>query len=176
MESLKYHQSIESSTQEDESKIMLIVETLILFLFFTFLHEAAHVLSAKLVKTKIVKYGFSIIPYPHFYVTVEDIKNKIAEYIYFLSGIGAVSFLILFFYTIDFIRIKSIYIAIFTRFLLDTNPFFSDLTLLKKEYKYSFFWYFHFIGWGSLIYFVFTIMETQVESKILLQFLHLSLL
>lgn len=134
----------------------LLITFLFYFLIFTILHELGHLFTAKIFRLKIQKFGFQIIPFPSFFVSVQAEKYFYVKLFYYLSGI---IFILIIFSVILFSGIyknKVLLDAILLRIILDLNPFHSDILFLigKEKYRYSIFWYIHFFLWWILIIFI----------------------
>lgn len=139
------------------------------------LHELGHILAAKVVGLNVNKVGFQSKPYPHFYVAAQWPRNRRERYIYLLSGMAVT---LIFFATclfFDMFYWDSLYIAFAIQISLETNPFYSDITILLvtnqsklrygkgygfnytrlfADFQFSNLWYIHFALWTFLILFL----------------------
>lgn len=135
---------------------MKIIVFLIYFLFFTLLHELGHLCSAKIFRLKLQKIGLQIFPFPSFYMEVYPRNSFYIKFFHYLSGT------IFIFITFLFILISKLYhnrillSAILLRLFLDLNPFHSDISLLigEEKYRYSIFWYVHFLLWLIFLFLI----------------------
>ncbi|MEM7548471.1 MAG: hypothetical protein AAF363_02275 [Bacteroidota bacterium] len=160
---------------------MEILKTAFVILALLSLHELGHVISAKLIGVRIVKVGFSFAPLPHPYVVVENLDFFYQRLIYLLAGIAMTVLLLIIFKLSGLIYYSFIFYAFAIEILLETNPFYSDLTLLAlpihqhrqlsegisrgkisgmgliyaNSYIFSSIWYLHLILWSVLIYLLF---------------------
>jgi len=130
---------------------MSIIEFIIYYTLFMLLHELGHIAASKIFKLTINKIGFALLPVPHIYVYVEDIPGTKEKYFYYLSGPIVTVLILIILIVSELIFVQSVFIAIAVRTLLDFNPFFSDFTLMKKNFKFSRIWYALLFVWGFLI-------------------------
>jgi len=151
---------------------MVYIQTIIFFLLLMFLHELGHVLAAKYLGLSIRKIGFQMKPYPHFFVAASWPKTSRDKYIYLFSGIFITTFLFLISLSLNFFSLLGLYIAFVIQIAIETNPFYSDITIAivsnskkirygktyaadyKKQfadYQFSKYWYIHFVFWTILI-------------------------
>lgn len=119
------------------------------------LHELGHIVCAFIVRLKIKKAGFSSKPYFHPYVEVEANGNHFQYLLFMLSGISSTLLLFMISWIAGVLSCKQVYMGFALQFLLETNPYYSDFTLLfDSSRKYSVRWYIHFIVWFLLIVFL----------------------
>jgi hypothetical protein len=144
--------------------IFVAISVLILF------HELGHIITAKIMKLKILGYGFRLFPYPCFYVSVNNPDEKFKRMIFLFSGssITLCSFVIA--WSFDFFGFSFLYWAYFCQIAMEVNPFFSDFTVayitnnekncteielnyrkLHSNYRFSKVWFIHFIIWICLV-------------------------
>lgn len=137
-----------------------------------FLHELGHILAAKHLGLDIKKVGFQTKPYPHFFVAASWPHTNKEKNIYLFAGIATTLCLLLLSICFNFFNLKSLLIAFIIQIITETNPFYSDITILvvssskkvkygkaygidyKKEfsnYQFTKNWYVHFILWTVLI-------------------------
>ena len=151
----------------------------ILFLFFLILaHEYGHYLSAKILKVKILSYGYTVKPYPHFFVKVNYISDSVKRFLFFIAG-QSVTIIIFFFYLMfNYSNISFLYPVFILFMIIETNPIYSDPifivihnTIQKKNiafsqevfksslnnFIFSYKWYIYFILRILYIYFLFSI-------------------
>lgn len=103
------------------------------------LHELAHVLTAKTIKMRIDKIGFTWKPLPHIYVSAINAQTSNKKNVLFLLSGNAMTcflFVILIIYGSMFKIPYPIYMAFATQLIFEMNPFFSDYTKLFCYYKY----------------------------------------
>lgn len=122
--------------------IVVAIHIIIALAIFHVFHEIGHLLSAKLLKFKIIKIGFVLRPIPHTFVHVYSNHSKVSNIkrrIYYLSGFSVyivffVAFVASSNYPIwGFLQYESIVYAFFIQFMIETNPFFSDFVLLQLD-------------------------------------------
>lgn len=102
-----------------------------------FLHEAGHIIAAKLLKLRIDKIGFSYKPFPRFYVSIIDHKLTMNKRILFLLSGNAMVLAVFLIYMILGITNKYIYYVIALQILIDTNPIYSDYVIAISSYIYK---------------------------------------
>lgn len=134
------------------------IEIIIVFLLyhvFELMHEGGHMLAARLFRLKIEKFGYTLFPVPHFFVSVLNVPDNYIKYIFLFSGLLTSLILFLSLWMCNLLQIQYIYYAVAILITLDTNPFYSDFTNIEvfgNQYKFSYLWYLHFIVWGLIIY------------------------
>lgn len=132
------------------------------------IHELAHVVSAKLLDKRVKKIGFSIRPFPHFFVSVNGELRGHEKRIFLLSGVGTIAVLAIILaplYTYS----NALRTAILLQLVIDTNPFYSDVALvvydwttakerepsslasLAPKYHYMGAWYVHLVAWITFV-------------------------
>jgi len=153
---------------------MIILEIILFFIILMFLHEAGHVLSAKILGLSVRKVGVSIKPYPHFYVSV-DWPHKIQQkYLYLFAGMFSTLTIFCIGLFFSFWSNNALLYALALQIVIETNPFHSDIIIAiltnkkvfketsflsfkevyqteLKKYYYTTNWYIHFILWTILI-------------------------
>ena len=157
-------------TLVDILQIILFVITLIIF------HESGHVISAKIMGLNIQKISFQLKPYPHFFVAIEWPRMEKQRIIYLFSGSFTTITLFITAFLFHFFGIKTLYNAFVVQLVLESNPFYSDITIAaitKKKfdytnkqksysdlyqeqflnYQFSYKWYIHFTAWIAFIFF-----------------------
>ncbi len=111
------------------------------------MHELAHIVMAKLICAKIDSVGF----FPHPYVAIENPKTLINKILYLAAGLMSTLTLFLICYCSELLSYTPIYFAFIFQLILETNPFYSDLTILgniiKSNYRFSLVWFLHFSTW-----------------------------
>lgn len=136
---------------------------IILIIILIILHEVAHYLSAKLMHLKIHRAGFKLVPLPHCFVEIEEVKGwKLYAFLYAGFSMTLTLFLIALYY--NFWSVKQVCWAFLIQIIIETNPFFSDFVisflykknmphnLIYKKYLFSTKWYVHFLLWSLGIY------------------------
>ena len=152
---------------------MFFYAQIILFFFvLMFLHELGHIIAVKYLRLSIKKVGFQIKPYPHFFVAASWPRTNKEKNIYLFAGMTITLILLLFSLYFSFFGLKSLLVAFIIQIILETNPFYSDITIsvvsnfkkikygksygtdYKKEftnYQFTRNWYIHFTLWTTLI-------------------------
>ncbi|MEM1324063.1 MAG: hypothetical protein AAGG75_27625 [Bacteroidota bacterium] len=157
--------------------MMNIITILLVGVFLLLLltvHELGHIVSAKLLQMPIKKVGFTTVPFPHVFVSVNWPREKNKRTLYLMSGFATTLsiFAIVLLFGVDF---KPLLIALCIQMIIETNPIYSDFIIInmfdkvssevrstrqpykavyKKVYnKYLFSpkWYIHFAIWFVLI-------------------------
>jgi hypothetical protein len=124
----------------------------ILLLSVLLLHESGHYIFAKVQGLVVDKFGFSIKPLPHFFVSVIDRKISMKQRILFLLG-GNIIILITFaMFILSGISFKYLYYAFVYQIILDTNPFYSDYVVAIMSYSYKKYFRKHYSDNGSKEY------------------------
>lgn len=148
------------------------IQIIIFFFVLMFLHELGHILAAKYLGLDIKKIGFQTKPYPHFFVAASWPRTNKEKNTYLFAGIIITFSLFLISLGFNFFNLKSLLIAFIIQIAIETNPFYSDITIsvvsnskkvkysksygvdYKKEfsnYQFTKNWYIHFILWTLLI-------------------------
>jgi len=153
----------------------------ILLLIVVLMHEFGHFIAAKLQSLSVDKFGFSLKPLPHFYVSIIENNITLRQRILFLLG-GNLMVLFLFTcFLLSGFDNRYVYYILAYQIIIDTNPFYSDyvviiisflfrklfkennysrfkneierlnINTLKENYMFSLTWYTHCILWGLLI-------------------------
>lgn len=151
---------------------MIYIQILVFLTSLMFMHELGHILAAKYTGLQISKFGFQMKPYPHFFVAATWPRTNREKYIYLFAGMSITLTLFLSGLYFNFFSLLGLYIAFAVQIVLETNPFYSDITIsitttskkvkygkaygvnYKKEfskYQFSNYWYLHFIIWTALI-------------------------
>lgn len=150
---------------------------ILLMLGFIFLilgfHELAHIISAKIMRLKIYRVGFTLKPVPHFFVRVENSIISVKRNTYLFAGFFSTVVLLIISALNGFLELKPLCWAFIVQLIIETNPFYSDFVIFiinKKMCKYklnysavlkshlfSFVWYLHFIIWSVFIILLFKI-------------------
>lgn len=134
---------------------MLIVLSLIIA--FLVAHEIGHLLCALILRLKVDKIGISFRPYPHPYVAVSGVRNRVEYFCFMFSGFFITLSLFILFLITGLLNVKLLYIAITIEILLETNPYHSDFTIaFNVKEKFSLKWYIHFTLWFILINFFYS--------------------
>tara|TARA_B110000238_G_C16112055_1_gene433134 strand:- start:1623 stop:2099 length:477 start_codon:yes stop_codon:yes gene_type:complete len=147
------------------------IEVLILslmVLIFSFIHELGHFFMAKILGIKVIKFGFKIIPIPHFFITTPWIRNKKNRMMFLFAGLALILLLFFLFLPLNFKGVELVKKALLIQIIFDTNPFFSDVVfamimplntennatsfyeIYKRKYskhKFSISWYLHLVLW-----------------------------
>lgn len=159
-------------TLVDILQIILFVMALMIF------HESGHVISAKIMGLDIQKISFQLKPYPHFFVAIEWPRMEKQRLIYLFSGSFVTVTLFIIAFLFHFFGIKNLYHAFVVQLILESNPFYSDITIAAvtktkfdytntnkqksysdlyqekfSNYQFSYKWYIHFTAWIGLILF-----------------------
>lgn len=158
-------------TPTDILQIIIFVITLMI------LHESGHVISAKIMGLDIQKISFQFKPYPHFFVAIEWPKLEKQRLIYLFSGSFITIFLFIVALSFHFFGIRNVYYAFVFQLILESNPFYSDITIAAatknkldytntqkpyadlyqeqfSSYQFSYRWYIHFTIWIAFILFL----------------------
>lgn len=151
---------------------MFYIQIILFFFALTFFHECGHILVAKCLRLTVKKVGIQVKPYPHFFVAVAYPRNNFERCLYLFSGTAITIIFFTFSLFFDFFNCLSLYFAFCLQIIIETNPFYSDITLAiitnknslkygksyEAEYKkifskhqFSKFWYLNFILWMVLI-------------------------
>ncbi len=135
-----------------------------------FLHEAAHVISARMMNLRIYDTGKQLAPVIHPYAQVEWSDKKGYRILFHIAGILVTGTLFLFCTFFDFWGQAFLPLAFSILLIVETNPFYSDIVLatiqhnMSKTYdpreyrkaleKYMFTpgWYLHFALWAVLLF------------------------
>lgn len=157
---------------------MTLIYTLLFFLGLIIFHEFGHYISARVMNVRVVKVGFSVVPIPHPYVMVENLSSNLQRRIFLLAGIGMTLLLLSTSYLTGWLALSFVRLAFTIELLIETNPFYSDLTLINldlhkqrilndlvyqkkmsvtqmihaNDYIFSSKWYLHVIGWLLLVH------------------------
>lgn len=138
------------------------------------LHESGHVISAKIMGLAIQKISFQWKPYPHFFVAIEWPRMEKQRLIYLFSGSFITITLFILAFLFHFLNTKNLYYAFAIQLALESNPFYSDITIAAvtkskfdytntqksyadlyqeqfSNYQFSYKWYIHFTAWIALI-------------------------
>lgn len=132
--------------------------TFVVVALLTTIHELGHVAVAKLLGLRIYKIGGAFKPLPHVYIAAEHPKVYWQKWLYLMIGnmITILLFIIgLYFFNIH--TFKWLYLAFSMQIIIETNPFFSDYTIIQGKgmnYAYTWQWYIHFAIWTSVIIFL----------------------
>ncbi|MBC6994034.1 hypothetical protein QWY85_08550 [Neolewinella lacunae] len=112
---------------------MEFIVILAIITLFTLWHELGHIAVARLRGLTIEKFGFSWRPYPHPYVAVSDVPSQ-RDGLLFLGAGSAFTLLLTIVLSLTGIwRFEVVYWAICIQWLIETNPFYSDLTLAANS-------------------------------------------
>lgn len=141
---------------------MTILLTISFLLGLLILHELGHIFCAIAMKIAINKVGIKRQPLPHLFVTINLPKKRKNELIYLFAGSAITCFVFLIAFFNHLLDYKCFYLALIIQIIIETNPFFSDLTIAIssssrirhkefKNYSFSTLWYLHFILWTILI-------------------------
>ena len=150
----------------------------ILFLFFLILaHEYGHYLSAKILKLKILSYGFTVKPYPHFYVKVDYISERLKRFLYLIAGQSITIIMFCCYLMLFYNNVSFLYPVFILFMIIETNPIYSDpifviihnimqknripfsqevFNSILNNLLFSYKWYIYFIIWILYIYFLFS--------------------
>lgn len=136
---------------------LIIGIALVMFLLLVF-HELGHVIAAKLISAPIVSVGFYSKAIPHPHVAIESPTSLSKKAFYLLAGLMSTLSLLLVCYALNLLVYPMIYLAFSFQIALETNPYYSDLTILgelvKPKYKTSTVWYVHFSIWFIILFYV----------------------
>ncbi|WP_282125785.1 hypothetical protein [Marinifilum flexuosum] len=153
---------------------MIWLQSTLFFINLMLLHEAGHVLSAKIMGIPVQEIGFTMKPYPHLYVSIDWPHKKKQKYFYLFAGMMITLSVFIISYFNDFWGIQALLYALIFQVIIETNPFHSDVVIAiitnKKAFKeanfssfksvykkelddfhYSSYWYLHFMIWLVLI-------------------------
>jgi len=154
---------------------MTYVLVIVFILVLMILHELGHIIAAKFLGLEVKKVGFQMKPYPHFYVAAQWPRTNRDRYIYLFSGMVVTLILFLICLMTGMFYWESLYIAFCIQIVLETNPFYSDMTILVvtnqnklrygknygvnykgqfSNYQFTNNWYVHFAFWTFLILFL----------------------
>jgi len=152
----------------------------ILLLIVVLMHEFGHFIVAKLQRLPVDKFGFSLKPLPHFYVSIIENNITMRQRILFLLGGNLMVLLLFTCFLLSGFDHRYIYYILVYQILIDTNPFYSDYVVIivsflyrklfrasyytrsrkenqelnineiKDRYMFSPVWYLHCILWGIL--------------------------
>lgn len=106
---------------------------IILLIVFTLWHELGHIALARLKGLTISKFGFSWKPYPHPYVAVNDVPSKKDGLLFLGAGSAFTLLLTIVLIVTGVWRYEAVYWAICVQWLIETNPFYSDITLAANS-------------------------------------------
>ena len=129
------------------------------------LHELGHMMMAKLLGLHITKVGFQWAPYPHAFVSIVSSENIYKNSLYLLAGTFTTLCLLATSWTFNFWNHPSLLYAFAFQIILETNPFYSDFTIIQSYLKnkknpapntndhfFTTSWYLHFIIWTILLF------------------------
>ena len=109
---------------------------IILYLFILLcLHEFAHYLFAIFNKIEVLKIGCTLVPIPHPYIMVRGIQTRKQLIGFYFAGIACTVLLFVVLLLSPYGIDKNVYYAFCLMSALETNPYYSDITLFKKEYR-----------------------------------------
>lgn len=150
--------------------LMLVVVQLLIVL-----HEGGHVVAAIILGLTVQKIGFSMKPYPHFFVAVIWPQNNRHKIIYLFAGFATYILLFSIALSLKFFNSPFVFYAFFIQAAIELNPFYSDFTVarvtsdfsyikknrhrpmgqvykeLHQQYMFTGRWYIHFIIWVSIL-------------------------
>jgi hypothetical protein len=126
-------------------------------------HELSHVLVALCVSFKITGMGISLLPVPHFHVSVIS-HGGLKQTLFILSGLIIELSFFAVLLCFEFFSSPALYYALSLQILIDSNPFYSDaLFAIEKDaayytgpiqenpYLFSKNWYLLLTAWFILI-------------------------
>ncbi|MEO0734255.1 MAG: hypothetical protein AAFZ52_15575 [Bacteroidota bacterium] len=143
------------------TNLLLAVGTVVVLML---LHETAHYLSARAMNLRVIDFGFKTdrtVPYPFVEVGWTPDVNK--RTVYLMAGVATTASLLLLVLLLLGARLpEGVYLGFAVQLLLETNPVFSDFTLLramsagrrKATELFSTTWYVHFLIWAGLLVFL----------------------
>lgn len=150
--------------------LMLVVVQLLIIL-----HETGHVIAAKTLGLTVQKVGFSMKPYPHFFVSVVWPQNNRQKSIYLFAGFATYILLFSIALSLKFFSTPFVYYAFFVQAAIELNPFYSDFTIARvtsdlgyikknrhrpmgqvykemhQQYLFTARWYIHFVIWVGVL-------------------------
>lgn len=161
---------------------MEIVYTFLVMISILIFHELGHMYWAYFMKLKIYGIGITYKPVPHVFVAAEFTRNRLKRTCYYLGG--PLSTIALFIIVIYFglIHYSFIKYAFIYSLVIESNPFFSDITtliilkqneqqatqpnffsqqigILINEFLFTPLWYVHFFLWSLYIFLIIKIVH-----------------
>ncbi len=154
----------------------IIIPLLLAILMFT--HEMGHIIIARLLRLQITGFGFKLKPYPHPYVSVKWPVKTSYRNLYLAGGMLMTLALFTVSYVMGILIVQQVAIAFTIQFILEMNPFYSDITIglvyqrsklrarnnFQKEHanhQFSPIWYVHFLAWAGIIFLFINLIQSD---------------
>lgn len=104
---------------------------------FAIIHELGHLLCALALRLKIQGWGYHIIPLPSFFVSIKRSNRSWKNFCFLLAGNLTTLFLLIFVAMFEDSMDKCIVMALLLQFVMEYNPFYSDIVLLVSKVYHS---------------------------------------
>lgn len=155
--------------------VLQIIIVLFFVQLFIVLHELGHWLAARIMKLTVLRVGFTLKPYPHFFVAVVWPTDRQKRIVFLFAGFSVFILLLAVALPFNFFNYTYLYYAFCIQAAIETNPFYSDFTIaqvttntsfiqknrhrgaarvykeLHKQYMFTGRWYLHFVIWLMVI-------------------------
>lgn len=100
------------------------------------IHETGHIVTARILNLNIDKIGFSLKPFPRFYVSVITRKSTICQRIIFLISGNIATTLIFLLFLLSNLSHPILYYLLAIQIVVETNPVYSDYVVAIMSYLF----------------------------------------
>ena len=112
-----------------------LLEVIVLVGLLLLMHEAGHLVAARLLGLRVEKVGFSLKPWPHPFVSVMDVADNYRKVVFLSAGLAVTVVLFVACWLTGLLTVKSLYYAFCFQLILEANPFFSDFTTMFNSQR-----------------------------------------